>query len=667
MISKATIDKVYEAVRVEEVIQDYVQLKKSGANFKGLSPFTSERTPSFMVSPVKQIWKDFSSGKGGNAIAFLMEMEQYTYPEAIKHLAQKYNIEIEETAQSSEQKEAKDHQESLYLVTEFAQEYFQKQLNENAQGRIIGLSYFRERGFTEDTIKRFRLGFGGTDWQGLAKEALAQGYKAELLEESGVCFKVDSPAASSSGQPELRDRFRDRVIFPIQSTSGRVLGFGGRILDTQKKVAKYVNSPESPIYHKAKALYGIHFAKSAIAKLNNCYLVEGYTDVIQLHQRGVENVVSSSGTALTESQIRMIRRLCSTITLIFDADQAGIRASMRSIDLILAEGLNVRVLSLPEGEDPDSFARSHDYEEITAYFEQHQIDFITYKSQILLGEAKDAITKSEAIREIVKSIWHIGDPIKRELYIKQCVDTFKLSEAVVYAALADLESKEKRDARSRSYSQNNISGLEVIAANSKPTETKDRQKELERSLIESLLLYGSKLEVFDDAFLEADEQSGELISKRSLIKSKVYEKIYLDLQQDEMRFSDPVYSSLFDWVIRFYTEQQGEEIADLLKFLEKQQKEELIQHVSSIVFEYEQYALHQWERKNIYPKERKDQIAQQVSETILSLRSHWVQQHLSELQKRSVEEVDTNILEEVMDYLMLNKVLSKRLNRVLTV
>jgi DNA primase len=361
----------------------------------------------------------------------------------------------------------------------------------------------------------------------------------------------------------------------------------------------------------------------------------------------------------------MIRRLCSTITLIFDADQAGVRASMRSIDLILAEGLNVRVLSLPEGEDPDSFARNHDLDEITAYFEAHQIDFITYKSQILLGEAKDAITKSEAIREIVKSIWHIGDPIKRELYIKQCVDTFNLSEATVYQALADLESKEKRDARSRSQTQV-TEGLTVVTQ-AKPLESRDRQKELERSLIESLLLYGPMREVFDDEFLEPDEKSGELVARRSSVESKVYEKIYLDLQQDEMRFSDPIYSNLFDWVIRFYTEQQGEEITDLLKFLEKQQKEELIEHVSSIVFEYEQYALHQWERKNIYPKERKDQIAQHVSETILSLRSHWVQQHLSELQKRTTEEGDSHVLEEVMDYLMLNQVLSKRLNRVLTV
>lgn len=665
MIAKATIDKVYEAVRVEEVIQDYVQLKKSGANFKGLSPFTSERTPSFMVSPVKQIWKDFSSGKGGNAIAFLMEMEQYTYPEAIRHLAQKYHIEIEETAQSSEEKEAKDHQESLFLVTEFAQKYFEKQLHEHPQGRAIGLTYFIERGFSEETIKRFKLGFGGTDRQGLANEAIGKGYQPELLEETGVCFKVDSATESIAQQSAWRDRFRDRVIFPIQSTSGRILGFGGRILDSQKKVAKYVNSPESAIYHKAKALYGIHFAKSAIAKQNNCYLVEGYTDVIQLHQRGVENVVSSSGTALTESQIRMIRRLCATITLIFDADQAGIRASMRSIDLILAEGLNVRVLSLPEGEDPDSFARTHDYDEIVAYFEKHQIDFITYKSQILLGEAKDAITKSEAIREIVKSIWHIADPIKRELYVKQCVDTFKLSESVVYAALADLEAKEKRELRSRQETPT-LKSLEVVSQVTGEA-PKDRQKELERSLIESLLLYGSQTEVFDDEFLEQDEQSGALVSKRSLVTSKVYEKIYLDLQQDEMRFSDPLYSSLFDWIIRFYTEEQGEDLTALLKYLEHHQQESLIEQVSTIVFEYEQYALHQWEKKNIYPKNRSDQIAQQVSETVLSLRSHWVQQHLKELQKKSSDLADQSVLEEVMDYLMLNKVLSKRLNRVLTV
>ncbi len=662
MISKSTIDKVYEAVRVEEVIQDYVQLKKSGANFKGLSPFTSERTPSFMVSPVKQIWKDFSSGKGGNAIAFLMEMEQFTYPEAIRYLAQKYNIEVEETAQSEEQKEARDHQESLFLVTEFAHDYFQRQLHEDAKGRAIGLSYFQERGFTDETIKRFKLGFGGTAWNGLADQALKNGYRAALLEESGVCFAIDG-AQQANEADGLRDRFRDRVIFPIQSTSGRVLGFGGRILDSQKKVAKYVNSPESPIYHKAKALYGIHYAKSAIAKANNCYLVEGYTDVIQLHQRGLENVVSSSGTALTESQIRMIRRLCTTITLIFDADQAGIRASMRSIDLILAEGLNVRVLSLPEGEDPDSFARHHDLEEITTYFEANQIDFITYKAQILLKEANDPITTSEAIREIVKSIWHINDPIKRELYVKQCVDTFQLSEAVVYKALADLEAKEKRDSRN-SAASTQPKPLEVIQE-PEVLNKKDRQKELERALIEALVLYGAQVEVFDDEFLEPDEKTGGLVAKRSLVESKVYEKIYLDLQQDEMRFSDPIYDSLFEMLIRFYTEEQGEEVSELLKYLEKQQKEELVAPLSTIVFDYERYALHQWERKNIYPKDRSDQIAQQVSETILSLRSYWVQQHLEELQKKSAEAKE-EVLEEVMDYLMLNKVLSKRLNRVLT-
>ncbi|RUA12190.1 MAG: DNA primase, partial [Flavobacteriia bacterium] len=365
MISKTTIDQVYETARLEEVIGDFVQLKKSGSNFKGLSPFTDERTPSFMVSPVKQIWKDFSSGKGGNVVAFLMEHEHFTYPEAIKYLAKKYNIEIEETEQTSEEKEQANERESMYLVSEHAQKYFAQTLWESGPGKAIGLSYFKERGFTDETIKKFGLGYSLDEWEAYTQTALDQGYQLEFLEKTGLTIVKEQ----TSGEVKRFDRFKGRVMFPIHSMSGRVLGFGGRILGNDKKAAKYLNSPESDIYHKSKVLYGIYFAKQAIAKEDNCYLVEGYTDVIQMYQKGVENVVSSSGTALTPEQIRLINRLTKNITVLFDGDAAGLRASLRGIDLILEQGMNVKVCTFPEGEDPDSFAKNNTYEDLVLYLE----------------------------------------------------------------------------------------------------------------------------------------------------------------------------------------------------------------------------------------------------------------------------------------------------------
>ncbi|RZJ58358.1 MAG: DNA primase, partial [Flavobacterium sp.] len=352
MISKNTIDTVFETARVEEVIGDFVNLKRAGTNLKGLSPFSNEKSPSFMVSPVKQIWKDFSSGKGGNSVAFLMEHEHFTYPEAIRYLARKYNIEIEETEQTDEDKEVANEKESMYLVSEYAQKYFHNTLLNSDEGRAIGYSYFKERGFTGDTINKFGLGYSPEAWDAFSKEALGKGYKLEFLEKTGLTITSENRQI---------DRFRGRVMFPIQSMSGRVLGFGGRILGNDKKAAKYLNSPESEIYHKSKVLYGIYHAKQAIAKQDNCYLVEGYTDVIQLHQAGVENVVASSGTALTPDQIRLINRLTKNITVLFDGDAAGLRASVRGIDLILEEGMNVKVCTFPNGDDPDSFAKRTSY------------------------------------------------------------------------------------------------------------------------------------------------------------------------------------------------------------------------------------------------------------------------------------------------------------------
>ncbi|MEK9530850.1 MAG: DNA primase, partial [Flavobacteriaceae bacterium] len=410
MIQKSTIDAVFETARLEEVIGDFVQLKKSGSNFKGLSPFTDERTPSFMVSPVKQIWKDFSSGKGGNVVAFLMEHEHFSYPEAIRYLAKKYNIEIEETEQNDALKAAASARESMYLVSSFALGFFQDSMWETTQGKAIGLSYFRERGFTDETIKQFQLGYSPDEWSALTDAALKSGYKIEFLEKTGLTIVKEE---------RQFDRFKGRVMFPIHSMSGRVLGFGGRILTQDKKAAKYMNSPESDIYNKSKVLYGLYQAKKTIAKEDNCFLVEGYTDVIQLHQRGITNVVSSSGTALTPEQIRLIRRLTTNITVLFDGDAAGLRASLRGVDLILEAGMNVRVCTFPAGEDPDSFARGHSMEEVANFLSDQSKDFIQFKAALLVDEAaKDPIKKAETIREMVQSISKIPDQIKQEVYVR---------------------------------------------------------------------------------------------------------------------------------------------------------------------------------------------------------------------------------------------------------
>ncbi|CEN48110.1 DNA primase (fragment) [Capnocytophaga canimorsus] len=430
MISKSTIDKIFDAMRVEEVIGDFVQLKKAGANYKGLSPFSNERTPSFMVSPVKQIWKDFSSGKGGNAVAFLMEHEHFTYPEALRYLAKKYHIEIEETQIDDDEKVKADHRESLYIVSQYAQQFFEENLWQTQEGKAIGLSYFKERGFTEETIKKFHLGYSPDLWEAFTQEALKQGYQLEFLEETGLTIVKDD---------KKFDRFKGRVMFPIHSMSGRVLGFGGRILTQDKKAAKYLNSPESEIYHKSKILYGIYHAKQAIAKANNCYLVEGYTDVIQFHQRGIENVVASSGTALTPEQIRLINRLTPNITLLYDGDAAGLRASLRGVDLILEQGMNVKICTFPEGEDPDSFARKHAFEDLVLYLEENATDFIRFKASLLVQEAKnDPIKKSETIRDMVESISKIPDMIKQEVYLRECAVLMDISEDVLFSTLSQI-------------------------------------------------------------------------------------------------------------------------------------------------------------------------------------------------------------------------------------
>ncbi len=655
MISRSTIDAVFETARLEEVIGDFVQLKKSGSNYKGLSPFTDERTPSFMVSPAKQIWKDFSSGKGGNVVSFLMEHEHFTYPEAIKYLARKYGIEIEETIQTDEQKQQADERESLYLVSEYAKKYFHNTLLKTEEGKAIALSYFKERGFTPETIQAFELGYSPNTWDAFTSQALKDGYKLEFLEKTGLTIVKEE---------KQFDRFKGRVIFPILSMSGRTLGFGGRILTNDKKAAKYLNSPESDIYHKSKVLYGIYHAKQTITKEDNCFLVEGYTDVIQLHQTGIKNVVSSSGTALTPEQIRLINRLTKNITVLFDGDAAGLRASIRGIDLILEQGMNVKICTFPEGEDPDSYARNNSLDEVQAYLKENSKDFISFKAYLLAQEAKnDPIKKAETIRDMVESIAKIPDVIKQEVYIKECARIMDISEQVLFNTLAQILQKEKREAYKKRKTE--TEKLEVVSSQEQQVIKKvDALYELERKIIEILLLYGNMEEEFEDLFLETNDE-GEIILNSEKKTLKVFEKIYLDLQEDEIAFTNPDFQVLYNEIILQYNQHQTLHVNEFITQLPPDKTEA----VTHILMEDEKYKLDDWERKEIYVKDKQQSVSQLVSETILNLRRYLIAEKINAISTQVKEEEDEtkkeDSLQEVIDYLSLKKLLSQKLSRVM--
>ena len=637
--------------RVEEVIGDFVQLKKAGSNFKGLSPFSEERTPSFMVSPVKQIWKDFSTGKGGTVVSFLMEHEHFTYPEAIKYLAKKYNIEIEETVQSDAEIEAAGERESMYLVSEFANSYYQNILHKTDPGKAIGLSYFKERGFTDETIKKFQLGYSTDEWSGFTDAAVKKGYQLKYLEKTGLTIVKEE---------KQFDRFKGRVMFPIHSMSGRVLGFGGRILAKNEKAAKYLNSPESDIYHKSKVLYGIYYAKQTIAKEDNCFLVEGYTDVIQFYQTGVKNVVSSSGTALTSDQIRLINRLTKNITVLFDGDAAGIRASLRGIDLILEQGMNVKVCTFPEGEDPDSFAKQNTLEELQQYLKENAKDFIAYKASLLMEEASnDPIAKAELIRDMVSSISKIADQIKQELYIRECARIMDISEQVLFSTLAQLSKKALTEANKSAQKQKKA--FEVVKATA-PAKKIDIQYELEQKIIEILLLYGSRKEDFEDLILKENED-GELILEPVIHQAKVFEKIYLDLQEDEMQFGNENFKTIYYLIIDYLNQNETFSVENFMHEIDPN----LAPFVSDILMNDERYRLHNWEKNNIFPKRKDISVAQLVSETILNLRCFLIDQKVNEF-KDSTHDIsadNTSILEDVLNYSNLKMLLSRKLNRVL--
>ena len=669
MISRDTIDKVFETARVEEVIGDFVNLKKAGANYKGLSPFTDEKTPSFMVSPVKQIWKDFSTGKGGNAITFLMEHEHYSYPEAIRYLARKYNIEIEETQQTDEQKLIADERESMYLVSEFAKNNFHENLYNSEKGKAIGMSYFKARGFTDETIKKFALGYALDEWSVFTDTAIQKKYDLEFLEKTGLTIVKRN---EETGLVERQfDRFKGRVLFPIQSMSGRVLGFGGRTLLTDKKVAKYVNSPESIIYHKSKVLYGIYHAKQSIAKENNCYLVEGYTDVISMVQSGIDNVVASSGTALTSDQIRLINRLTPNITVLFDGDAAGIRASIRGIDLILEQGMNVKVITFPDGEDPDSFAKGKSEDELKNYLEYNAKDFIQFKTSLLLEEAQnDPVKKADLIRDIVASISKIPNNIQKEIYIQECASIMGISENVLFNELSQNLKKEQRESsKKQTTSRTPFTGVkkEVV----KP-EKFDQLFNLEKKIIEILLLYGNEKVDFVDFVSEIDD-NGKKVIKKENYTNVVSNEVYVHLHEDEIEFTNPIFLKIYYEIIHLLNQEQ--EIDPEL--FTHHENLEISSAVTSILMDEEQHALSDWERHDIIVKSKESNLSKLVMDVLYNLRRLLIAQKIAVLktnidpknESTQTSEDSGNIiresLEEIRDYTNLKQLLFEKLNRVL--
>lgn len=678
MISRETIDRVFETARVEEVIGEFVQLKKAGSNFKGLSPFSEERTPSFMVSPVKGIWKDFSTGKGGNVVSFLMEQEHYSYPEAIRYLAKKYNIEIDEIEQTDEQKQHADERESMFLVSEYARDYFHKNLLEDPQGKAIGLSYFIERGYTEETIKKFQLGYSLNEWEAFTSEAINKGYNLKYLESTGLTIvKQDSQNPNNTKQ---FDRFKGRVMFPIHSMSGRVLGFGGRILTNDKKAAKYLNSPDSDIYHKSNVLYGIHYAKQTIAREDNCYLVEGYTDTITLHQCGIENVVSSSGTALTENQIRLINRLTKNITILFDGDAAGIRASIRGIDLILEQGMNVRVLMFPDGDDPDSYAKKVSQEELKHYLENNSQDFINFKVSLLMEEAKnDPVKKAGLIRDIVISISKIPDRIQREVYIQECSRIMDISENVLFNELAQIDNKAQREASKSSartpsnYNSGNrpdpneppmdVLYPEMLQLQKTPLSEKFNElQKYEREIIKILLLYGNNEVDFVD-FVEEGEVDGRDFHalKKEHFQNLVSKEIYLNLQDDEVEFTDETFKQIYYDVINQLNQNKNISVDVLVNHINPK----ISSLVTNILMDDEKHVLSNWERKDIAVKSKESDLSKMVLDAIYNLRRVLIEEKISSLISNVTEDSEREqILETVVNYIGLKQRLFERLNRV---
>ncbi len=645
MIRQDTIAKILDAARVEEVVGEFVSLKKKGANYTGLCPFHNEKTPSFYVSPVKGIYKCFGCSASGTSVRFLMEHEHYTYPEALRYLAKKYNIEVEEHEQTAEDIKAAGERESLYSVTALAASFFTETLWETEPGRSIALSYFEEREFTHATITKFGLGFAPDSWDALYKYAATKGYKPEYLEKAGLVIAKDGSHI---------DRFRNRVIFPIHNLSGRVIGFGGRILTREKNLAKYINSPESEIYHKTNVLYGISFAKKDIAALDNCYLVEGYTDVISMHQAGITNVVASSGTSLTTEQIKLIKRYTSNVTILYDGDVAGIKASFRGIDMVLQEALNVRIVLFPDGEDPDSFSRKKRPEEVKAYITTQANDFIVFKTNLLLKEAEgDPIKRAGLIKEIISSIALIPDAIIREAYVRECSSLMDMREQTLIFELNKLLRKNPKNESTQNEAV--VTENQVVEIPLQKETDRLNLKAQELNIIRILISYG------DQDFAFPVIKSKEILEE---VPVKTGFFIVNELLEDDYKFENPIFQKIF----AEYKDAFKNEMVPSEQFFINHSDSEIADFTISIIATPFQLSPNWYERKGIHTPTELEKLKDLVINSVYSLKLRKIEIMIAEIQEelKTSDETDMMILlKKQFDLMELRSMVSKQLGRII--
>ncbi len=639
MIDQATIEKIFETADIVEVISEFVQLKRSGTNYKGLSPFSNEKTPSFMVSPAKGIFKDFSSGKGGNVVGFLMEVEKLSYPDALRYLARKYNIQLIEKERTEEEVQQENERESLLVVSAFAQKYFTHNLHESAEGKAIGLKYLMERGIREDTIDKFQLGYSFSERDAFSQEAKKNGYKTDFLVKTGLSIEKNG---------SWFDRFAGRVMFPIHGISGSVVGFGGRTLRTDKDTAKYLNSPESEIYHKSRVVYGLYFAKKAIVNSEKCYLVEGYTDVISMHQAGIENVVASSGTALTVEQIRLIKRFTQNITIIYDGDTAGIKASFRGIDLVLEEGMNVRVLLLPDGDDPDSFSKKHSASELKEFIKENEKDFISFKSQILLKDTvNDPIKKAGLINDIVKSISVIPQAITRAVYIRECSTLLEVDENILLTELNKI--RHRTDEAKWTSRTPERAALDNPAQPLVPSFVDEIYSEHEeRDIIYFLLKFAN-----EKLRLPAEDNA----------EISVAEYIIREIQNDNLEFKNLIYKKIFEEISLKI--EKGEKIEEKTFIYSEDRK---ISELAVEIFTSRYEISNVWKRKDTYIELPGENLGTEVPKTVLAYKNKIIMIALSELYAKIKDaNADTDsdkikdIQKQVMNLNEIKRIISKDL------
>jgi len=631
LIKPGTIQSILETSRIEEVIGDFVTLKKRGANYLGLCPFHNEKTPSFSVSPSKGIYKCFGCGKAGNVVNFIIEHEHYSYPEALKYLAKRYGIEVEEEEVTPEMQQELDERESMFAVNTFIAKHLQENLFDTQEGKSIGLSYLKERDFRESTIENFQLGYALDNWEAYSKNAIENGYKKEILVKTGLSINKDD---------RLIDRFKGRVIFPIHNLTGKVIGFGGRILSSEKSTAKYINSPESDVYNKSKVLYGIYFARNAIVKQNNCFLVEGYTDVISLFQAGIENVVSSSGTSLTVDQIKLIKRFTPNISILYDGDPAGIKASFRGIDLILEQGMNVKIVLFPEGEDPDSYVRSHRTSEVEEFITKEAVDFIKFKTNLLIDETVgDPAGRAALIKEIVNTIAQIPDGISRSVYIKECSNVMDIPEQTLVNEL----NKSLRKKYSKPYTPS-VEDIPIP----EEKQTQDRQieidplaiKDLENEIVKFILNFGHETIVAENVETGNDEEW------------RIIEYLIADFNNDQISFENPVYNDILH---EYGKAIEKREPLDISYFI-NHPSQKIASAVVELLADKEQLS-ENWKKNKIFVKKAEDNLEDYFASLILPLKSKLIAKELRKIVnklKLTTDEAEWFILQQ--QYFELKKI-----------